>query len=340
MEDFLFITNQKNANSLQDEYGFHDYVKDNIKHQFWPIIELRDVTIDEFKDELLRLSKDYRSYNGKYRIKTFHRHYLDGLVSRLTAYSEELEQEKVQEFDKFNSTYFHWFKLNYETKFDTLLLSQKNGLELEMYFLNILDCIDAFMLEHGGDIPAQHNAQEKASAVNHTITNLSSKHVSPVSTEETTFDKGFKHPEVPNTGPEKTNETPQIIFREETVDKLYESLKPFFNGQGENLQKVLAGEKVSERLLFNAAQNRLVEVFKRLRYNKLLLSTPKETKDWLCANFSFNYKRGNEVEVKNLNPSTVHDILTKEKGEPTKSNRICEEEWLPYITKEAREQSI
>ncbi len=116
----------------------------------------------------------------------------------------------------------------------------------------------------------------------------------------------------------------------EIIESLHNELKGYFQGKEAELKKALTGERLNEFLLFPHNQNKFVEVFKRLKYNGFLLSTPKETKNWICSTFTYQYQRGNKKEVRNFNPSTVHDILTKDRGEPTKKERICNVDWLPY----------
>jgi hypothetical protein len=116
----------------------------------------------------------------------------------------------------------------------------------------------------------------------------------------------------------------------ETITKIHNELKGYFPSKENELLQVLKGKQLHEILLFPHNQNKFVEVFKRLKYNGFLLNTPKEIENWICSNFSYQYQKGNKNEVRNFNSSTVHDILTKDKGEPTKSERICTPDWLPY----------
>lgn len=116
----------------------------------------------------------------------------------------------------------------------------------------------------------------------------------------------------------------------EIIESLHNELKGYFQGSETELKRALKGEQLNIFLLFPHNQNKFVEVFKRLKYNGFLLSTPKETNDWICSNFTYQYQRGSKKEVRKFNRSTVHDILTKDKGEPTKNERICTLDWLPY----------
>ena len=117
-----------------------------------------------------------------------------------------------------------------------------------------------------------------------------------------------------------------ISINSDIIDKLYAKLKTYFPKREKDLKKVLKGKQNSEPLIFPHNQNKFVEVFRRLKYNDYLLNTPTEIKDWICDNF----KRKKGEEVMPFNPTTVWDILTKGKGEPTKKERICIVDWLPY----------
>lgn len=126
-----------------------------------------------------------------------------------------------------------------------------------------------------------------------------------------------------------------ILFdSNETIQKVHSMLKDIFSDSDE-LLNALNGKNLKTKLLFNHNQNKLVEVFKRLKYNGFIISAPTEINKWLCSNFCYNYKG---QEIRNFNHSTVKDILTKEKGEPTKKERICEQDWLPYKTRSQREK--
>ncbi len=116
----------------------------------------------------------------------------------------------------------------------------------------------------------------------------------------------------------------------EIIKKLHKEMKGYFQNKEAELERAFQGEQLAESLLFPHHQNKFVEVFKRLKYNGYLLSTPKEIENWICSNFYYQYKKGKKKEVREFNTSTVHDILTKDKGEPQKKERICTTEWLPY----------
>lgn len=129
----------------------------------------------------------------------------------------------------------------------------------------------------------------------------------------------------------------------ETIEKIHSELKGYFPNKEAELLKVLQGEQLSEILLFPHNQNKFVEVFRRLKYNGFLLNTDTETKNWICTTFQF-VKKG-FAEPQPFNESSVWDNLNKGKGEPTRKERICITEWLPYksplqLTRETENEKL
>jgi len=120
-----------------------------------------------------------------------------------------------------------------------------------------------------------------------------------------------------------------ITFKNtETIEKIHSELKGYFLNKEAELLKALQGEQLNEILLFPHNQNKFVEVFRRLKYNGFLLNGDKEIMNWICTTFQF-VKKG-FAKPQPFNESSVYDILNKGKGEPTKKERICITEWLPY----------
>lgn len=135
-----------------------------------------------------------------------------------------------------------------------------------------------------------------------------------------------------------------ITFKNsETIEKIHSELKGYFPNKEAELLKAFKGEQLGEILLFPHNQNKFVEVFRRLKYNGFLLNTDTETKNWICTTFQF-VKKG-FAEPQPFNESSVWDNLNKGKGEPTKKERICITEWLPYksplqLTRETENEKL
>ncbi len=138
-----------------------------------------------------------------------------------------------------------------------------------------------------------------------------------------------------NTKPAIPNDIPTKLIsftNNEVLEKVYILLKGYFPGKEEDLKRALRGEQLTEKIIFPHNQNRLVEVFKRLKYNGLILESKYQINQWLRANFKYQYERGKEREIRNLSEVTIKQLLSSGKGEPKKEQRICYEgvDWLPY----------
>lgn len=120
-----------------------------------------------------------------------------------------------------------------------------------------------------------------------------------------------------------------ITFKNnEIIEKLHSELIGYFPEQEDELLKALRGEQLNQILLFPHNQNKFVEVFRRLKYNGFILNKDKQVMNWICTTFQF-IKKGN-TEPQPFKENSVWDNLNKGKGEPTKKERICITEWLPY----------
>ena len=121
----------------------------------------------------------------------------------------------------------------------------------------------------------------------------------------------------------------RIHLNQTQFDELYRELCKFFDpGDHGDLKRLLQGESITRKLTFLSNQNRLVEVFRRLKYNGFLFETSTGVRNWLCLNFVYLSKTG----ARRLNPHSVWDILSKAKGEPSPKSRICKMDWLRYKT--------
>jgi|GEM_PF-1636905 len=118
----------------------------------------------------------------------------------------------------------------------------------------------------------------------------------------------------------------------ETILKIFNALCGFFPEREAELRNVLGGKHLNEPLLFQGKCNQFVEVFRRLKYNHLIVSNYREIRDWICLNFAFKGIHN----IEDFKKSTVYDILKGKFGtEPTKKQRILQDlDWLPYICSE------
>ena len=121
----------------------------------------------------------------------------------------------------------------------------------------------------------------------------------------------------------------RILLDQDKFDELYRELCKFFDaGDHDDLKRLLQGESITRKLTFLSNQNRLVDVFRRLKCNGFVFETSTGIRNWLCNNFMFVSKN----EIRRFNECTVWDILSKGKGGPSPKSRICKMDWLQYKT--------
>lgn len=116
----------------------------------------------------------------------------------------------------------------------------------------------------------------------------------------------------------------------EIIETLHSLLSGYFENYENELLKVLKGDQIEKLLLFPSNQNKFVEVFKRAKYNGFILSSSTEIKSWICSNFMYTKTKGVSKTLEKFNPNSVWDILTKDKGQPKPSERICVCDILPF----------
>lgn len=128
----------------------------------------------------------------------------------------------------------------------------------------------------------------------------------------------------------KSTQGKTITLRPEIIDKLHTGLKIFFDEKEWNrLLILLKGEKIDQKLLFLFNANRLIELFRRLKYNDYIIDNNKNIEAWVLE--SFNFKSETNGEIKEFKHNTIHSILYgQESAQPKKGKRIIDEEWLPY----------
>ncbi|RKD90056.1 hypothetical protein [Mangrovibacterium diazotrophicum] len=130
-------------------------------------------------------------------------------------------------------------------------------------------------------------------------------------------------------GHQKNTSIKQIVFPDDEFNsRIYDELKGFFPNHHKELQSALNGNILASPILFPSNQNKFVELFKRAKYNGFLIGNFTEINKWLCSNFTYLYKKGDKKEIRPFNKSSVHDCLTKSKGEPPKDERLCS--WLRH----------
>src|SRR5690606_28766073 len=160
MRDYLFSVNKENAYSLQKKFSLDEDETEYLHRNFWPIITLTEIEVDEFQGLLNKEKSEFRKKRGRFVIELFKRDYLDFLIDELNSYLDNINRRRNKIYNVVSDTYFHWFKLEADIKTYTLLLSKKDELNLEIYFIDLLDVIKSFISENE-TLPPQQNDKQK-----------------------------------------------------------------------------------------------------------------------------------------------------------------------------------
>src|SRR5690606_32483357 len=160
MRDYLFSVNKENAYSLQKKFSLDEDETEYLHRNFWPIITLTEIEVDEFQGLLNKEKSEFRKKRGRFVIELFKRDYLDFLIDELNSYLDNINRRRNKIYNVVSDTYFHWFKLEADIKTYTLLLSKKDELNLEIYFIDLLDVIKSFISENE-TLPPQQTEKPK-----------------------------------------------------------------------------------------------------------------------------------------------------------------------------------
>jgi hypothetical protein len=179
MRNFLFTINKKNAFDIITNFGLNEYDTDYIFTNFWPIIVLKETTVSDFQNLLKKEKTKFENNRGEFILSIFKREELDYLIYELKDYLDNLKQGETKIYKKINDTYFHWFKLKLDTNSYTLLLSNKDKTGLEIFFNDLLACINNFISENEATVPVeiveQNPVTEQPETLSSIITNSASE---------------------------------------------------------------------------------------------------------------------------------------------------------------------
>lgn len=170
MENYLFDINNKNALALQREFNLRNNQAMEINYRFRPIISLKELSVNDFENLLEEEKNDFIKKRGKFMIDIFKRNYLESLIYDLEEYLDNIKKGKNKIYDFVNGTYFHWFKLELDKKYYTLLLSNKDETDLEIYFIDLLNCIKSFISKNENLMPQKKEDNFQDDLLNFSIT--------------------------------------------------------------------------------------------------------------------------------------------------------------------------
>jgi hypothetical protein len=171
MTNDLFTINKKNFFDLRKEYSFSENEGSFIYRNFWPIIVLHSYDAEWIKNQLNYYKREFINENKTFDLEIFKRYNLNPLMDELNEYLDNIKKGKTKVWTERKGDYFHWFKLQLDTKSYTLLISDKNEIQLEIYFTTLLSEISKF-IENEQALPIQQIEPEPELEITKTLSVL------------------------------------------------------------------------------------------------------------------------------------------------------------------------
>lgn len=147
MNEKIFKIFKKGAIILGMKYDFNALELEDAFKTFQPIIEIQTFTINEINDYLEDLKSKFINENKVFDLDIFSRNNFDYLEYDLNHYLICFERGKFKIWKVAKGKYFYHLKLESEREtpsHQTLLISDKNEIQIEIYFKGLIDAIKKF----------------------------------------------------------------------------------------------------------------------------------------------------------------------------------------------------
>jgi len=88
-----------------------------------------------------------------------------------------------------------------------------------------------------------------------------------------------------------------ITIDRQFTDRVFKALQHFFpEDQRSDLLRLIHGEEIDDKLLFQAAAVRLIYVFTRLKFNGYIVQSIHEIGNWICENLHYLDRKSREIK--------------------------------------------
>lgn len=148
---FVYQVNGRNAGSIAKDFGFDEMQEIYIHSKFRPIIILNEIDIEIIIENILKLKEEFINDYKEFDIDIFKREHLNILEYEIKEFLSSIQRGKYNVWDFKKDKYFYHLKLESEkdTPNDqTLLITEKDGIQLELYLKKIIGFIKNFTEDH------------------------------------------------------------------------------------------------------------------------------------------------------------------------------------------------
>lgn len=147
MQTFIFETNINNAFTISEKHNLSEYDRDYIHKNFWPIIKVNNYDEKTIKEKLNNIKDEFITENTNFDLEIFNRQNTEYLTYEINQYIDILKKGKAKFWNNYGEDFYYIFKLESDAKDKTLIISDKNITQLEIYFKSILKVIQEFIME-------------------------------------------------------------------------------------------------------------------------------------------------------------------------------------------------
>lgn len=147
----LVYQTRNNAENIAKEFDFDHYEKEYIQRIFWPIITLNEIDLDSIIAKTISFKEEFINKYKEFDIDIFKRNELDYFKYEIEIYLSSIERGKYNLWDIKKGNFFYHLKLDSEIdtpRHQTLLITSKDEIELELYLKKITTFIKSFIEEH------------------------------------------------------------------------------------------------------------------------------------------------------------------------------------------------
>jgi hypothetical protein len=166
LRELVYQINNRNSYVLAKEFDFDEFEEDYIRHTFWPIITLNEIDVDSIIAKTLNFKEEFINYYKEFDIDIFKREHLDFFENEIKEFLSVIKKGKYNLWDTKKGKHFYHLKLESEKdtpRHQTLLITEKDEIQLELYFKKIIVFIEKFTEDTAVIYPKNTNQKTEES---------------------------------------------------------------------------------------------------------------------------------------------------------------------------------
>lgn len=137
ISNLIFSVNKLNAFDVAEKYGLDIEERDRIRNVYWPIIVVNSFTLQELKEYLLLRKQRFTEVNGFFDLELFMGNENLGVEILKSELNEFIRLTPLQ-WHSVQGTQFIEYRTSLDSSEKTLLITDKNQVQLKFYFKTLL----------------------------------------------------------------------------------------------------------------------------------------------------------------------------------------------------------